>query len=234
MRKLASINPSSILMFLFCLLFVFSQNAAAVSDKEIVAAIQNRHGGFSTLTADYTRVTRTAAMDNIFQSSSKQSAMGVLKFKKPAKLRLDQSFPRPEELVSDGGTVWWYIRDENLVHKYVNVDVYGEMKPLLDFLGGMSSLAGHFNVKVVPAGSAKEVNHRLDLTRIDSGSGPSGITAWFSPDDYTLAGFRLTSLTGDTTDFSLKNVKLGQNMADSDFTFKPPAGAQVIEETGAK
>jgi outer membrane lipoprotein-sorting protein len=234
MTRLAFPSYSKILLLILGLVLLCSPNAAAVDEKEIMAAIQHRHTGFTTLAADYTRVTRTAAMDNIFQSSSKQSAAGVLKFKKPARLRLDQNRPRVEELVSDGQTVWWYIKDEKLVHKYVNVDLYGEMKPLPDFLGGMSSLEGHYQVKVTPASSGKEVNHRLDLKRIDSGSGPTGITAWFRPDNYILAGFRLTSLTGDTTDFTLNNVQLGRNLPDNEFSFRPPAGVQVIEETGGK
>ena len=129
-----------------------------------------------------------------------------MRFKKQAKLSLNQGQPDTELMVTDGQTVWWYIPDENLVHVYHNVAVYEELKPLLDFLNGLGGLEGTFSIKATPAGTAKEYNHRLDLHRLKQGSGPAGITVWFKPETYDLAGFRLTSLTGEATDFHLSNL----------------------------
>lgn len=140
--------------------------------------------------------------------------------------------PQVEKLVTDGRTVWWYMPDENLVHLYKNVDVYGEMKPLLDFLGGLSKLDKTFKVKVIPAGSGEDDRHQLELNKLKEGSGPSGITVWFHPKSYDLAGFRLTSLTGETTDFTLENAKINPKLEDRVFVFDIPRGAQVVEESG--
>ena len=204
----------------------------AETSDQILTQIQKRHAGLTSLKAHYTRVTKTPAMEGVFQSTSEHTASGVLSFKKPARLRLDQSSPRKEKMVTDGRTVWWYIQEENLVHRYSNVNVYGELKPLLDFLGGLSSLKGHFSVKVTPAGPGKEKKHRLDLTRLRQTSGPTGITVWFNPKDLSLSGFRLTSLTGETTDFTLTKVQLNPRLSDGSFVFRIPAGATVVEETG--
>ncbi len=204
----------------------------AETSDQILAQIQKRHAGLTSIKANYTRVTKTPAMEGVFQSTSTHTASGVLTFKKPAKLRLDQSSPRTEKMVTDGRTVWWYIQDEKLVHRYSNVNVYGELKPLLDFLGGLSSLKGHFSVKVTPAGQGKEKSHRLDLTRLRQTSGPTDITVWFNPKDLNLSGFRLTSLTGETTDFTLRNVQLSPRLSDRSFVFRIPSGVQVVEEVG--
>jgi outer membrane lipoprotein carrier protein len=202
--------------------------ALAIDKDQILEGIRKRYEGKESLTAYYTRTTNSPAMDGVFSTSASQTASGRLTFKKPAKMRLDQSSPREEKIITDGNTVWWYIPSENVVHRYSNVNLYGELQPLLDFLGGMDSLQGRYNIRVTPGGS----QHRLDLTRTGGGSGPSNITVWFTAGDYTLAGFRLIALTGETTDFQLGSVSLGSGPGDGYFYFSIPAGAKVIDEQG--
>ena len=205
---------------------------AEAGPEEILSAVQSRYADVGSMTADYTRVTSTPAMEGLFKTTSKHTASGFLIFKKPAKLILNQSSPRTEKMVTDGQTVWWYIPDENLVHRYTSVDIYGELKPLLDFLGGLTGLEGRFAIKVTPAGTGTEVKHRFDLTRLKEGSGPAGITVWFEPQSLDMTGFRLTSVLGETTDFTLRKVKLNQALDDRIFFFRIPPGAEVIDEAG--
>jgi len=210
----------------------FPVPSPAEDQEAILAAIQRRYAGITGLMAEYTRVTTTPAMESLFQTSAKHTASGTLIFKKPAKLILDQTRPRPEKMITDGATVWWYIPEENLVHRYSNMDVSGELKPLLDFLGGLDSLTGRFEVRVTPAGTDGQTRHRLQLNRLQEGAGLSGITVWFEPGQMTLKAFRLTSLTGETTDFSLRHVRTDTVPDDRAFVFQPPAGVEIIEESG--
>ena len=203
----------------------------ALSPEEVVTEVQKKYADLTSLSADYTRITRTPAMEGVFQSSSEQTASGLLQFKKQAKLSLNQGKPETELMVTDGQTVWWYIPGENVVHLYDNVAVYEELKPLLDFLNGLSGLEGRFTIKAIPAGTGNEYNHRLDLQRLKEGSGPAGITVWFRPQNYDLVGFRLISLTGEATDFNLSNLVLNPELEDSVFTFRIPPGTEVLEET---
>jgi len=228
---------SALVLFIFLWMFapgLLSGAAAQSESEEILTALQHRYADVTSLTADYTRVTSTPAMEGVFQTSAKHTASGLLMFKKPAELILSQAAPRTEKLVTDGRTVWWYIPEENLVHRYTNVDLHGELKPLLDFLGGLGGLEGHFTVKVTPAGTGEEKNHRLDLHRLQEGSGPARITVWFEPQELTLVGFRLTSVMGETTDFSLSNVQFNPELEDGLFYFRIPPGAEVIDEEPAR
>jgi outer membrane lipoprotein carrier protein len=202
----------------------------AEQNENILPTIREKNGGITTMAADYTRVTRTPAMEGVFQSTAIQGASGRIYFKKPDKLSLRQEEPQHEEMVTDGRTVWWYIPIENQVRVYPDVDVYGEIKPLLDFLGGMDSLEGRFQVKVTPAGTDNGPDHRLDLTRLEQGAGPSEITVFFSTRDFSLSGFRLTSLTGEITDFTLTNLERNPEIRDDFFRFEIPPGTEVIEE----
>ena len=217
------------LIILFFFLVTGAAQPARADDKEILSTIQKKYKSLNSLKSDYTRTTITPAMESVFQSSSTNTASGILLFKAPAKLSLDQTSPRPEKMVTNGTTVWWYIQDDGLVHLYPDVDVYGELKPLLDFLGGLGGLEGKYEAVVTPAGQAEE-NHRVDLKSLREGSGPSEITAWFSPQDFSLTGFKLTSLTGEVTTFKLTNLALNPDLKDALFIFKIPEGTQVIQE----
>lgn len=229
-KRLTSVLIYTFLLFLFGL--TASSGAGAASSDDILAAIQKRYKGLQTLSAEYTRVTTTPSMEGVFQSSSTHTATGILLFKKPARLILNQATPRSERLVTNGKTVWWHIPEENAVHKYPDVDVYGEMKPLLDFLNGIDSLKGSFHVKVTPADAKKNPNHKLELTNLKETGGPAGITVWCSPRNFDLVGFRLVALTGEATVFNLKSVKTNMELKDDSFDFVPPKGVKIIEETG--
>ena len=200
--------------------------------EKILSTIQDYYATVKTLKAHYTRTTTTPAMEGVFQTSAQHVATGILQFKKPAKLILNQDAPRPETLITNGKTVWWYIPEENLVHRYAKVDVYGELQPLLDFLNGLGSLEGKFSVKITPGGQAPNLNHRLDLTRLENdGGGPAEITVWCAPDTLLLKGFKLTSLTGETTVFNFNSVDVNTDLSDETFNFQIPPGADVVDES---
>ncbi|MFH1091834.1 MAG: outer-membrane lipoprotein carrier protein LolA [Pseudomonadota bacterium] len=209
-----------------------SVSSLAAEAEDILAEIQKKYQDVTGLSADYVRVTQTPAMEGLFKSTSTNTASGLILFKKPAKLILNQAQPRTENLVTDGQTVWWYIPDENLVHQYSKVDVYGELKPLLDFLGGLGGLKGEFKVQVTPAGTGGETTHRLDLERLKPGSGPASITVWCDPRTNDLTAFQFKSLTGETTTFTLNHVQLNPGLNDTLFVFRVPPGAEVVEEEG--
>ncbi|MBU2552752.1 MAG: outer membrane lipoprotein carrier protein LolA [Proteobacteria bacterium] len=220
----------------FLVLLVGLTGGAAAETQSLLSAVQKKYAGVKTLTADYERTTSTGSLDGVFKTRTTQTASGFLLFKKPAKLILNQGQPRTEKMVTDGRTVWWFIPEEHLVYRYPQVDVYGQLKPLLDFLNGLGSLEGRFEVKITPAGPGEPKLHQLDLKRLEQGQGqgPTGITVWLAPEDLTLVRFRMTSLMGETTDFSLSNVRLDQSLDDDIFVFRIPAGVQVLDQTGAR
>ncbi|MEW5722274.1 MAG: outer membrane lipoprotein carrier protein LolA [Thermodesulfobacteriota bacterium] len=201
---------------------------------DFLEKVRERYAGTTGLTADYQRTTTSPSMEGVFKSSSQNVASGVLLYKKPDKLSLDQKEPRPEKLVTDGRTVWWYIPEEKMVHRYSDVDVYGELKPILDFLGGLAGLEEQFLVRVIPAGTKNDKNHRLDLARLTEGPGPQDITVWLAPDTLTVVGFKITSLTGESTVFNLTHVDTQPKLKDDQFIFTPPPDAEVVDEAGVK
>jgi outer membrane lipoprotein carrier protein len=182
-----------------------------------------------TLAADYIRVTTSPAMEKTYKGSIRHTAQGRLFYKKPNKLRLNQTAPDPELLITDGTTVWWYIPEENVVQKYSGQALMTQLEPLLDFLNGLGDLEKSFSVSLLPIIVKGESRFELTLVPKTEGTNLQELIVWLKADDYTLTGFRFTSTLREITEFELSAVSLNPGISDSTFQFQVPDEAEVIE-----
>lgn len=220
------------LALLLLLLPVGGLQAASLSREQILAGLAARYRGISGLQATYSRVASTPGNEKVFKSGTSQVATGVLYWSRPDKLMLDQATPQPETLVTDGRTVWWHLPAEKLAYRYRNIDVAGQLKPLMSFLGGLDSLNADFKVAPAPVDKARPGQHGLVLTpKRGAEGGVDRLTVWCDG-NFILTGFRLNAITGETTDFYLTGFSENPRLENSRFSFKPPRGTEVIEEDG--
>jgi len=225
MKRLALIIAS-----LVCTLSFLTTIAWAEAEKaEVLAALKSRYAGITGMAADYTRTAMSPAMEKSYKTSNRHVAEGRLLFKKPNKLRLNQTSPNPELLITDGTTVWWYIPEENVVQKYSGQELMTQLKPLLDFLNGLGDLEKSFSVSLAQTQAKGESRFELTLVPNSEEANLAELKVWFQADDYTLAGFRITSTLKEVTEFELRAVKFNPEISDSQFQFQPPAEAEVID-----
>jgi outer membrane lipoprotein-sorting protein len=203
--------------------------AGPPSPDQIAAGLSARYGGLTALSAAYRRVSATPATDQVFKSPAQQVATGVLYWARPDRLLLDQVSPQPEVMVTDGTTVWWHVPAEKLVYRYRNIDVAGELKPLLVFLGGLKALTRDFNLSPTSADPARPGQLGLELTPIYGDRSVDHLTVWCDG-TCTLTGFGFQALTGETTDFFLNGLVENPPLAADRFAFKIPRGSEVMEE----
>lgn len=206
--------------------------AAPLAQDKILAGLADRYRGLTGLSAAYTRVAATPGNEKVFRGGSSQVATGTLYWSSPDKLMLEQTSPKPETLVTDGRTVWWHLPAEKLVYRYRDIDVAGQLKPLMSFLGGLDSLNAEFRVSPAPADSSRPGQHGLALVpKRGAEDGVDKLIVWCD-DSFALTGFRMASVTGETTDFYLTGLTENPRLSNSRFSFKIPKGTQVIEEDG--
>ena len=206
--------------------------APMMTPEKIMAGLAGRYRGLTGLSAAYTRVAATPGNEKVFQGGSSQVATGVLSWSKPDKLMLEQNSPKPETLVTDGRTVWWHLPAEKLVYRYRDIDVAGQLKPLMSFLGGLDSLNADFLVSPAAAESARPRQHGLALIpKRGAEGGVDRLIVWCD-ENFSLTGFRLASVTGETTDFYLTGLNENPRLDNSRFSFRIPRGTEVIEEDG--
>jgi len=221
-----------ILTFFVAVVMAAGAEAQKLNKDQILNGLSSKYRNIHGLQATYSRMASTPTTDQIFKTGSSQVATGMLYWERPDKLLLDQASPDKETMVTDGRTVWWHIPSERLVYRYSNIDVAGQLKPLMSFLGGLNSLNADFNVSLAPLDKARPGQHGLIL--LPKGGPDAGVerlTVWCD-NNFVLTGFSMTAITGEVTDFYLTGFTENPNLARSLFSFKVPKGVQVIEEDG--
>lgn len=206
--------------------------AQTLNKDQILSGLSSKYRNIHGLQAAYSRVASTPTTDQIFKTGSSQVATGMIYWERPDKLLLEQTGPDKETMVTDGRIVWWHIPSEGLVYRYSNIDVAGQLKPLMSFLGGLNSLNADFNVSPAPFDKARPGQHGLIL--LPKGGPDAGVerlTVWCDG-NFVLTGFSMTAVTGEATDFYLTDFTENPRLAKSLFSFKVPKGVQVIEEDG--
>ncbi len=202
---------------------------AEITKADVLSGLKDRYTHMTGMAADYIRVTTSPSMEKTYKTSSSQTASGRLFYKKPNKLRLNQTAPDPELLITDGTTVWWYIPEENVVQKYSGQALMSQLEPLLDFLNGLGDLEKSFSVSLFPIIVKGESRFELTLEPKTKGTNLQELIVWLNADDYTLTGFRFTSILREVTEFELSAVIFNPGINDDTFQFQVPDEAEVIE-----
>src|SRR5437868_11208433 len=132
--------------------------AAAQSLDEVVREIEAVYGRMTDLRADFTQTA--------FNKSLNQSipAKGTVYLKKGGKLRWEYADPTPQQIVSDGKTLWIYTP----ALRQVNVGAAPEALagPAGSFLAGLGKVREHFTVRFLNPAEPRDRdgNVVLDLT----------------------------------------------------------------------
>ncbi|MDR2456115.1 MAG: outer membrane lipoprotein carrier protein LolA [Deltaproteobacteria bacterium] len=214
--------------------FIFPAAAARSDDEAVDAALKGlagRYQGLNSFTARYTRVTTTPSTDTIFKNQASQTARGVITWLAESRLRLDQAEPDVQMMTTDGETVWWHIPDEKLVYVYRDLDLAGELAPLLSFMAGLEALKDRFQIAEAEADDVRQEQTGLVLTPKQPSGEAGGELIVYCDGAGKLTGFRLSSPTGEKTDFFLDGQTDNPGAKPSFFVFKPPRGSRVVEET---
>jgi chaperone LolA len=196
--------------------------------EDLLDGMAFKYGNLQSLRSGYVRTTTTPSTDAVFKNQASQMASGVLFWKKAYLLKLEQTKPRAEDMLTDGSTAWWYIPEEKTVHLYKDVDLSGEFYPLTAFFDGLDELKKNFKISAVPEDKNRVDQFGFLLTPKKEGNGT--ITVWCDKNSM-LTGFRLSAATGEQTDFVLENLVVNPDIPDSFFTFKPAKGVTVVEES---
>ncbi|MDR1080218.1 MAG: outer membrane lipoprotein carrier protein LolA [Deltaproteobacteria bacterium] len=200
------------------------------AQEELLGRFAARYKGLTGFKAVYRRSTSTPATDPVFKSQAVQTAEGVLYWRKPMELRLIQEKPSEEELVTDGGTAWWYLPGEKTVRVYEGVELAEGFRPLTAFFDGADELRKHFTVTAAQDDPARPGATGFVMTPRETAAEPgNAITVWCG-EDAVLEGFRLTSGTGERTDFYLESPETNPSLPPNFFRFEAPRGTKVIVE----
>jgi len=199
-----------------------AQAPAAQSLDDVIKGLEGAYGRINDLKAEFNQ--------NAFNKSLNQTipATGVVYLKKGGKLRWEYSDPTPQEIVSDGKTLWVYTPTLS----QVNVGPAPEALsgPAGSFLSGLGRLREHFTVRFLnPAEPRdKDGNITLDLTPKQPLPTMSRLVLAVDPRSWEARRAVTYDQFENTVTMQFSKITVNTGLADKLFTFVAPKGVATV------
>lgn len=190
--------------------------AYGANAKGLLDELRKTYESSQDLTGRFVQTSYVAA------ASMERVAGGSVVFKKGGKMRWSYEGDDPQEIVSDGKTLWIYqVRDKNVLRQDVRKLPAGN-RLALDLLSGFQGIGEAFDVKACGETclELRPKEARAELTRI---------TLQLEPKGREVRSVTTEDSLGNRTRVDLKDLKWNTGVKDSVFAFKAPKGVEVLD-----
>ena len=192
--------------------------------EEIVQAVEGVYGQVETMQADFTQLSRSAALGD------EQRQKGSVVVQRPRKMRWEFSSPAKKLFVTDGSTMWIWSPADNQVIVYK--DFSGGASDVPGLLSDLNKLNEMFEVQLVEE-EGNSRSYTLDLQPRSTEAGNfKQLRISFTKRKLLVERVLITDQFDNVTDLSFSSVRLDAKGEDTAFTFEVPAGAEVITPEG--
>ena len=195
---------------------------AAKTLEEVVAGLESTYGRVTDLKGDFTQVSNNKSLGQDIK------AEGTVLLKKGGKMRWDYKSPSPQQIVSDGTSLWVYTPELNQVNKGDAPKALAG--PAGSFLAGLGRVREEFTVRFLnPAAKVDGAGrYVLDLTPRNPSPLLTRLVLSTDPRDSIVRQAVLYDQLGNTVTMSFTRVATNSGLADTLFAFTPPKGAAVV------
>jgi outer membrane lipoprotein carrier protein len=189
---------------------------------DVVRGLESAYGKMNDLKAEFSQTA--------FNKSLNQSipAQGTVYLKKGGKLRWEYTDPTPQEIVSDGKTLWVYTPTLS----QVNVGPAPEALsgPAGSFLSGLGKLREHFTVRFLNPADPKDKdgNVALDLTPKQSLPTMTRLILSVDPKSWEARRAVIYDQFDNTVTMQFSKITVNTGLADKLFTFVAPKGVATV------
>jgi outer membrane lipoprotein carrier protein len=207
---------------MLCLTFLASAHPIFAADaKDIATAADDHYNHMRSLEAQFTELYQGSGMT--------RTESGTLWLKKPGKMRWEYRSPREKLFVSDGKDAWFYVPDDRQARKSPAKKLEDARSPLA-FLLGKARLEKELRglslaPDVAPLQTGDVVLRGVPSALADQWS---EVALEITPQNQ-IVRIVLQCVDGSSTEYRFTDQKENGATDNSRFTFKPPAGTEVVE-----
>jgi len=217
------------ILLLIPALIILTHSPVSAEDalSNILQGIKGHYGQTSGLSVPYTRDVMTRSMSMLGAQTKGDLASGIIHFKSPHFLRLDQEKPAPEIIIANDNILWWYIPHKKEAHRYRAKDFGRELRLLSDIFSGLAEVEDSFKVQL------QEKDEKGDTKIVLVPDPPwqeiDRIVLTVSP-EYEIQSVRIFNALGSVTRFNLGDFTIGKTFEKGFFEFVAPPGINVVIE----
>jgi outer membrane lipoprotein carrier protein len=198
------------------------RGAGAQELDQVVAGLEATYGKVNDLRAEFTQVAHNKSLGQDIK------AEGTVYLKKGGKMRWDYKSPAPQQIVSDGKTLWVYTPEL----KQVNTGNAPKALagPAGSFLAGLGRVRDEFSVRFLNPAAKMDASGRpvLDLTPKNPTPLLTRLVLAVDPKDHVVREATIYDQFDNTVVMTFSKVAINPGLADSLFTFTPPKDAAVV------
>jgi outer membrane lipoprotein carrier protein len=196
--------------------------AGTLSLDEVVQGLETAYGKMSDLRADFTQTAFNRSLNQTIP------AEGTVYLKRGGKLRWEFKEPTPQEIVSDGKTLWVYTPTLN----QVNVGTAPEALagPAGSFLAGLGRLRTHFDVRFLNPAQPRDADgaYVLDLAPKQPLPTLTRLVLSVEPRQWEVRTAVVHDQFENTVTMRFVKMAVNSGLADKLFTFVPPPGVATV------
>ena len=198
--------------------------------SSILKNVREKYDNLPGLTLIYQREIISASMGLLGEKDNRDLATGLIHFKPPYLLRIDQKTPGIETVISDGELLWWYIPQKKEVYLYSMQRSAQELRLMSDIFQGLKQIEESFVVSL----SEEEQTENIRIKLIPQPAWPQteSIILSISPDDYRILAVEINDYMGGLTRFTIQKQTTRNEFDQDFFRFEIPENTRVIEGEG--
>ncbi|MDW7712150.1 MAG: outer membrane lipoprotein carrier protein LolA [Deferrisomatales bacterium] len=200
-------------------LLLAAPGVRAAEPEAVLEGLRRAYEETADLTARFVQTAYLVA------AGLEREAQGRVALKKGGMMRWTYEGDDPQEIVSDGRTLWVHqVRDRTVLRQELAA-VPEASRLALDLLSGFQGVEGHFD-----AASCGELC--LALTPRDARPDLSRVLVEAAPGGGEVRAVTTEDPLGNRTRVEFFDVRRNTGLGDEHFAFRPPEGAQVLDMPG--
>jgi outer membrane lipoprotein carrier protein len=216
-----------------------SSGSAAATAKDLVATLEQGYATITDLQADFVQRTTIASLNR------EERGTGELFIKKSAgtaMFRFNYSKPR-QQFISNGKTVWYYLPESRQVMVSDLAALFsGGNGVALNYLTGLGHISADFTARLANKERDSKGNYLLDLVpkkptpvmarlrlTIASRAVADYLETKTARNPFPVVSSVVYDQLGNATRIDFIKVKINRGIGSDLFTFKPPAGVEIIK-----
>jgi len=214
------------ILILAAALIAGAVSLAWAAEDELVKKIQSTYEGLKSFDSKFKQNLKNTS------TGDGEERTGVLYFKKPKLIRWETTAPTKELLVVGAKDVWDYFEEDKIAYKYT-VESILNSKTMLKFISGQARLDEDFTVTRAKTDPTAKDKGTVKLDLLPKEPEPQLVQAavWVDPNTGLLQRILLQDFYGNQNELRFEDLKLNPTLADALFTFIPPKGAEIFDNT---
>ena len=189
---------------------------------EVVRSVEAAYSRMTDLKADFSQTAFNKSLNQTIP------ARGAVYLKKGGKLRWEYTEPTPQQIVSDGKTIWIFTPQLNQVNTGPAPEALAG--PAGSFLTGLGKLREHFNVRFLNPASPRDAegNVVLDLTPKQPLPTLTRLILSLDPKSWDVRKAIVHDQFENTVTMTFTKLAINSGLDDKLFVFAPPKGAATV------